>query len=154
PSNRKSESFQDLRTVLSAIEVKIPAKLADDGKEVTTDLLKLFYGNRDTLINGVTNKVGASDAESFFFFNVCPKLQVHGLAVNERVAGVRYRRYAITALGSAFLADMEKRLLLATERTKEVSAHREAATATSAFDESATGKSRKPGKASAKSRSV
>jgi hypothetical protein len=49
---------------------------------------------------------------------VCPKLQVHGLAINEKVAGVRYRRYAVTPLGSAFLADMEKRIVLNKERQK------------------------------------
>ena len=52
----------------------------------------MFYKNRDKLINGVTNAANASEAETFFYHNVCPKLQVHGLADNEKVAGVRYRR--------------------------------------------------------------
>ncbi|CAM4045665.1 DUF4062 domain-containing protein [Bordetella muralis] len=110
-STKQAETFAELREVLGAIDIKIPAKLAD-GTETTVDLLSIFYSNKDTLISGVTNRIGGSDSESFFFFNVCPKLQVHGLAVSEKVAGVRYRRYTITPLGSAFLADIEKRHLL------------------------------------------
>lgn len=110
-SSKKTESFKELREILSEIDIKVPADLAN-GEETTVDLLSIFYGSRDTLINGVTNQSGSSAAQSFFFFNVCPKLQVHGLVVNEKVAGVRYRRYAVTQLGSAFLADMEKRIIL------------------------------------------
>ncbi|HQS65245.1 MULTISPECIES: DUF4062 domain-containing protein [unclassified Acidovorax] len=117
-SNKQAETFKELRKVLAGIEVKVPANLAD-GKESTSDLLSIFYGNRDTLVSGVTNQNGAGAAESFFFFNVCPKLQVHGLAINEKVAGVRYRRYAVTALGSAFLANMEKQFVLAKQQQDE-----------------------------------
>ncbi len=116
-SSKKSESFKELREVLAGIEVKVPANIAG-GNETTIDLLTIFYGNRDTLVGGVTNRNDVSDAESFFFFNVCPKLQVHGLVVNEKVAGVRYRRYAVTQLGSAFLADMEKRIVLGKKERK------------------------------------
>jgi hypothetical protein len=151
-SVKQSESLQELRRVLKAIEVKIPANLAN-GKETTSNLLNLFYGNRDTLVNGVTNKIDADDAETFFFFNVCPKLQVHGLAVNEKVAGVRYRRYAITPLGSAFLADMEKRLLLEKERAKSASpAPKPAANASAPTASSPRKGSRKSAKPKAKAR--
>lgn len=142
--NKQAESFQELRKVLEGIEVKIPADLAD-GKEAITDLLTLFYGNRDTLVNGVTNQHGAGAAETFFFFNVCPKLQVHGLAVNEKVAGVRYRRYAVTQLGGAFLADMERRLVLAKQKKLE-DAPKKAAT------EVATPEPKQPSKKSAAKR--
>jgi hypothetical protein len=117
-ANKQSESFQELGKVLAAIRVKIPADLAN-GKETTTDLLALFYANRDTLVNGVTNQSGINAVQSFFFYNVCPKLQVHGLAVNEKVAGVRYRRYAVTPLGGAFLADMERRSVLTQQEKQE-----------------------------------
>lgn len=116
----QAELFAELREVLKAIDIKIPAKLGE-GTETTIDLLNLFYGNKDRLISGVTNQHGASEAESFLFFNVCPKLQVHGLTLNEKVAGVRYRRYAVTPLGNAFLADMEKRHLLLKTPAKAVS---------------------------------
>lgn len=111
---RQADSFQELRKVLRAIEVKIPASLAN-GAESKADLLTLFYENKETLVNGVTNASGASEAQAFFYFNVCPKLQVHGLIVNEKVPGVRYRRSAVSALGTTFLAEMERRLLLETQ---------------------------------------
>lgn len=112
---KKIESFKELQEILIGTEIKIPASLAE-GKETTATLYSIFYGSRDTLVNGITNHNGASPAESFFFFNVCPKLQVHGLMVNEKVTGVRYRRYAITQLGNAFLAEMEKQAVLGKKR--------------------------------------
>jgi hypothetical protein len=112
-TSKQAESFKDLRKVLSAIKVKIPASLTSDKEEKEHDLLSLFYRNKETFITGVTNAASSNDdVEIFYFYNVCPKLQVHGLTVNEKVAGVRYRRYAVTHLGSAFLADMERRLVL------------------------------------------
>lgn len=116
-TSEKSEgTFAELRQVLGAIEVKIPAKLAD-GKEAVASLLTLFYGNKETLVNGVTNATNSSEAESFFFFDVCPKLQVHGLVESEKVPGARYRRCAVSSQGRAFLADMERRMLLTKKET-------------------------------------
>lgn len=121
-SNKKAESFKELKTVLAGIDIKIPANLAN-GEEKKVDLLGLFYGNRDALVGGITNHVDASDTDIFFFYNVCPKLQVHGLVVNEKVAGVRYRRYAVTELGNTLLAEIEKQIVLSkkNEKTKKSS---------------------------------
>ncbi|HHC5061571.1 TPA: DUF4062 domain-containing protein [Aeromonas veronii] len=116
-SNKKSESFKELKAVLAGIHIKIPAKLAN-GEEKKVDLLTLFYGNRDALVGGITNQMDSSDTDIFFFFNVCPKLQVHGLVVNEKVAGVHYRRYAVTELGNTFLAEIEKQIVLGKKNEK------------------------------------
>lgn len=110
-SSRDGESYSELQKVLRAIEVKVPATL-NGGAETKVDLLSLFYYNKDTFITGVTNAHGVDKTESFLFYNVCPKLHVHGLVENEKVAGVRYRRYAVTKQGGAFLAEMERRILL------------------------------------------
>lgn len=111
------QKFVELQKILSGIEIKIPAILAK-GKEKTVDLLTIFFGNKDILINGVTNSIQASDAESFFYHNVFPKLQVHGLAINEKVPGVRYRRSCVSPAGSAFLAQLERTFLLADKKEK------------------------------------
>ena len=50
--------------------------------------------------------------DSFLYFNVCPKLQIHGLVENEKVASVQYRRFAITKKGIQFLAYIEKKKVL------------------------------------------
>lgn len=112
------EELSELRKVLEAIDVKVPAKLAGGDKDIDRDLLSLFYKNKEKFLTGVTNAHGINDVESFFFYSVCPKLQVHGLAVNEKVAGVRYRRYAITPLGNAFLAEIERSHLLGKIQTE------------------------------------
>lgn len=124
--SKRTESFKELREVLSGIDIKIPADLTK-GKETTASLLDIFYGSRDMLINGISNQSGSSTAQSFFFFNICPKLQVHGLMVNEKVTGVRYRRYAVTQLGSNFLADMEKQIVLDKKKTNAKPAPADAA---------------------------
>ncbi len=109
--SRQHEEFAELTKVLSAIEIKVPADLAN-GNEYTTSLLKLFNDNKEAFITGVTNSANASAAENFFFHNICPKLQVHGLIANEKVPGVRYRRSAVSTKGHSFLAEMERRRLL------------------------------------------
>lgn len=104
----QADSFQEIAGMLKAIDIKIPAKI-NNGRDASNDLLNIFVNNRDTIISGVTNAARGSDIEGFFYFNVCPKLQVYGLVENEKVAGVQYRRYAITKAGVAFLADFDRR---------------------------------------------
>ena len=102
------EDFSEIAKILESVEIKIPAKI-NKGKEGKTNLYNIFLNNRDTIINGVTDAANGTDFEGFFFFNICPKLQIHGLTEIEKVAGVRWRRYNITKKGTAFLADFERR---------------------------------------------
>ena len=73
-------------------------------------VLDLTLACRDVLMSGLTNQMGMSDVQNFIFFTLCPKLQTYDLVQNEKVAGVKYRRYAITKKGTQFLAYMDKRL--------------------------------------------
>jgi hypothetical protein len=100
----------ELLDVLKAIEVTVPAKITKD-QDVVRSLFSIAYNNRDRLINGVTNAAFATDSESFFYFNILPKLQAHGLADNEKVAGAKYRRSFLNKKGQAFFAAVEKRIL-------------------------------------------
>jgi Domain of unknown function (DUF4062) len=129
------DSFKELRKVLAAIDVKVPAKVVGMNEDLDIDLLRIFFNGKESFVNGITNAHGIDAYDTFMFYNVCPKLQVHGLTINERVAGVRYRRYAITQLGSAFLADMERTLVLAKSNTPAAPA---AAKAKVAPDKSST----------------
>lgn len=110
--------FAELTKILQAVDVKIPASLAG-GKEVSNDLLSIFYKNKETLINGVTNSAFSSEAESFFYHNICPKLQIHGIVDNEKVTGVRYRRSFVTKRGNAFLSFLDKTFLLNEKKEKD-----------------------------------
>lgn len=114
----KPDNFVELENILKKIEIKIPANLSD-GNEKISNLLRIFYNNKDTLINGVTNAASVSAAESFFYHNVCPKLQVHGLVINEKVPSVRYRRSYVSPSGNAFLAQMERVIHLADYEDKD-----------------------------------
>ena len=73
----------------------------------------ITFNNKDFLINGVTNGIGASGGEQFLYHNVLEKLQVHGIADNEKVPGVRYRRSFLNKTGRAFVAELERRALRA-----------------------------------------
>lgn len=103
------DEFNELEEILRNIEIKIPAKAA--GKEGVNDLLSIFYATRDSLITGITNKYDISDAQSFLYHNICPKLQIYGLISNEKVPGVQYRRSYVTELGKRFLAQVERKQL-------------------------------------------
>lgn len=111
------EDFEELANILRSIEVKIPGKV-NYGKDGTQTLFEIFANNREIIISGVTNSAAGSDLEEFFYFNVCPKLQVYGFVENEKVAGVQYRRYAITKTGTSFLAEYDRRLLKLRQKGK------------------------------------
>lgn len=105
PSQRVDELIQILRDT----EVNIPESLVDGKIGVKNDLLSVLLGNSHHLLNGVTNAYNIGEGEQFLYFSVCPKLMVHGLADNEKVVGVRYRRSFITDKGESFLSQIEER---------------------------------------------
>jgi hypothetical protein len=115
PNASSSEKeFSELIDLFTSIKVdikslkrsyEIPSKLPDQ-----MPLLDLAITFKDTLMSGVTNGYGIDEVTSFVFFTICPKLQTYDIVQNEAVAGVRYRRYAITKKGTQFFAYLEKRL--------------------------------------------
>ncbi|EJF7266476.1 DUF4062 domain-containing protein [Vibrio parahaemolyticus] len=111
-SKVKNEDFDELIEVLKATEVIVPAKLTSDDNEMTISLLSIFEQKKESIITGVTNSLNSTDLSSFLYFNVCPKLQIHGLVVNEKVASVQWRRFSITQKGTELLAYLAKQKLL------------------------------------------
>lgn len=111
--SRNESRFEEIEKILDAIEIKVPAEVTDVKKEFKTSLLKLFRSNQEALITGVTNSSAVGPGESFYYHNICPKLQVHGLVANEKIAGVRYRRSYVSRLGEEFLSYLDKKALLA-----------------------------------------
>ncbi|WP_145944064.1 hypothetical protein [Fuerstiella marisgermanici] len=63
---------------------------------------------RDSLVTGIDNQYGMKPIDQFLYFNVLPKIEVHGLATSEKVAGVKFRRKALTPKGHAFLAYIDR----------------------------------------------
>ncbi|SEP46754.1 DUF4062 domain-containing protein [Pseudomonas sp. Snoq117.2] len=106
-----SSTLEETLEILKAIEVKIPENLTEDGQERKTTLLEIFKSQKESFITGVTNKANGGAAMSFLYYNVAPKLQIHGLMVNEKVAGVMWRRFSITQKGVELLAYLDKKSL-------------------------------------------
>jgi Domain of unknown function (DUF4062) len=109
PSNSEID-YSDLVEILKETVVRIPAELANHQEDIKRSLLEIFIKNQEALISGVTNQHDANETEIFYYYNIMPKLQVYGLAVNEKVVGVRYRRSYITQAGLNFLARTNKKL--------------------------------------------
>ena len=107
-----SSEFDELEKILNSIEIKIPPKLVNDKEDVVQNLFILFITVQETLVTGVTNQSQQADSVYFLYNNVCPKLQIHGLVQNEKVASVRWRRFSITKKGQDFLAHLEKKKML------------------------------------------
>lgn len=111
-SNDEEAEFLELTKVLRAIEIESKLFVTPDGQPLKGDLLNIFQANADLLVNGVTNEsvsgVAVEEAQRFFYFTVCPKLQIHKLMLNTPVSGVRYRRYSITKKGTDLLAYLQK----------------------------------------------
>lgn len=107
-----SSEFDKLKTILDSVEIKIPPKVVNGKEDVVQTLFTLFISVQEILVTGVTNQTQQEEAVYFLYNNVCPKLQIHGLVQNEKVASVRWRRFSITQKGQEFLAHIEKQKLI------------------------------------------
>lgn len=105
------KEFEELKELLKSIQITIPGELTKDGEEFENSLYDLFISNKDSFITGITNQIDSGETASFMYHNLCPKLQIHGLVINEKVAGVRWRRFSVTKRGNEFLAYLEKKKL-------------------------------------------
>ncbi len=123
PTTRSNASgdddFKALLDILTEIEVVIPAALTSAKEESKMSLLELLLGNKDVLVSGVTNAYGAGDVAEFYYHNVYPKLQIHGLSDNEKVVGAKYRRSFVNKDGQKFLAWLERRRIANKKRDEQ-----------------------------------
>lgn len=108
-SNRQDEEFRELIAALTDLEITTKVfNEAEAAPAVTVPVLRIFDVMRDSLITGVTNKAGSSDIQQLLYYNVCPKLEMHGLAAIEKVTGMTWQRYRLTAKGKALLVFFDK----------------------------------------------
>lgn len=108
------KEFEELIKILHGIEIKVPENVSGDSDDSRT-LYSVFLAAKEPIITGVTNQGGGNKPTSFIYHNVCPKLQIHGLVTNEKVAGVRYRRFTISKKGNDLLAYIERKSILSKE---------------------------------------
>ncbi|MEH8295433.1 DUF4062 domain-containing protein [Klebsiella pneumoniae] len=101
--NNKDSEFRELAEVLNEIKITIPKTQTKADNDIETNLLNIFVTCKDSFVNGITNDINMKDWENFLFYEVSPILKIHGLMENEKVTGVRYRRYVTTELGTKLL---------------------------------------------------
>lgn len=104
-------AFDELLRVLLATKILVPNHLTSEKKDREMDLFSVFWSTHETFLSGITNEYGMGEDRNWLFFTVAPKLQIHGLVGNEKVAGAKYRRVATTKLGDEFLAYYDRRQL-------------------------------------------
>lgn len=131
-SSASEEEFAELFDLFSSMNIDMTtAKQSFKNASRIPDkvsMLRLALSLKDMLMTGITNQIGMTDLQSFVFFTLCPKLQIHELVQNEKVAGARYRRYAITKKGTQFFAYVEKMLHEQKKRTTGSAASKKKAT--------------------------
>lgn len=119
---KESQEFEEIYNVLFETKIDITGikSKITNGPDLPDeiDVLNLAISFRDMLMRGVTNQIDMSDTDSFVFFTLCPKLQVHDLVFNEKVPSVRYRRYAVTKKGIKFFSYVDKKLLQSKTKAK------------------------------------
>lgn len=120
-TNEKDTEFKELREVLIAKKITVPADFCGDEKELETNLLRVFVAYQRPLINGITNNIGMEDLAHYLYFTISPMLKIHGLMENEKVTGAKYRRYVISEKGSQLLSYIE-RMKVKREKEQEVQA--------------------------------
>ncbi|MND34516.1 hypothetical protein D3C80_251350 [compost metagenome] len=119
PSKNKleyRENYTDLMRIMKSVNVNIPEVILDEYVINEKNLFNVSYRFINRLTTGVTNKAaGATDLSRFLYFNIFPKLQLHGLATTESVPGVSYRRAYLTEKGLNFFASYEAEKTFANE---------------------------------------
>jgi len=115
------KEFSELFELFTTMMVNIKASKSSFGNSEDlpdeVSLLDLAVSFKDMLMRGVTNQINIGEVESFAFFTLCPRLQTYDLVQNEKVAGVRYRRYAVTKKGVQFFAYIEKMMHISKSKT-------------------------------------
>ncbi|EKO3926134.1 DUF4062 domain-containing protein [Vibrio metschnikovii] len=107
------DDFEETIKILEAIKIDIPKDFVEKFGETKADLFRIFNWLKSNLVTGITNQYGIDDLTSFVYSNICPRLQIHDLVVNEKVASVKYRRFALTKKGQDLLAYIERKKLSA-----------------------------------------
>ncbi|ATQ42465.1 DUF4062 domain-containing protein [Caulobacter mirabilis] len=106
---KPSDKVQETINILHDQKITVPANVMATGEDWETTALHFFVSNRENLINGATNSINSSDAETFMYGKIAPKLIVHGVMENEKVPGARYRRSSVTKFGQSVLAELDRR---------------------------------------------
>ena len=107
-SSNDQLDFDDLIDVFSNMILKTD-RLSTSGDVEEYRMIDVIEAHKGTLIAGVNNRMGMTDRQRLFFFNILPKLAIHDLAENVALQGVQYRLFKINKRGLKFLAFIDKK---------------------------------------------
>lgn len=99
------DDFAELEKVLTSIKILVPNNIYDPPKndDEYKTLQELLLMASDLLVKGITS-TNSGNYGRFLYGKVFPKLQVHGLAEDEKPTGVPYRRSFLNKDGQKYLA--------------------------------------------------
>ena len=103
--------FSELRTVLSEINLDISSIKTSEDEPNTLSLLDITFRFKDALAAGIKTQSTNSEMMKFIIHKLCPKLLIYELVQIEKVTGVIWRRYTLTAKGKRFLANIESNMI-------------------------------------------
>lgn len=83
---------------------------------VRRSVLEWFVLMQRHFVLGISNKYNMSPAANFLFFRIGPHLNIHGLAEDQKVSGVRWRTLKTTRKGNEFLAHIQRELAHASDQ--------------------------------------
>jgi hypothetical protein len=101
------EELAELVNLLISIKIETSV-FSDDSTSQSLSLFSILTSLRGPMITGITNNVGMQPRAQLLFYNVYPKLEVHGMAAIEKVGGAKWQRYRLTPKGMAVLAYIDK----------------------------------------------
>jgi hypothetical protein len=100
-----AEQLSELRDLTSKESVNIP-KEHGGGKEGTVDLYSAFISTAEHFAGGqVTNSINNSKGMHFLYFNLAPKLALHGLVEQKKAPTGKYGQFYLTDLGKRVVAN-------------------------------------------------
>jgi len=100
--------FDDLIEVFSNMIIRTEQLTSNETMEEYR-MIDIIESHKGALIAGVNNRMGMTNRQKLFFFNILPKLAIHDLAENVALQGVQYRLFRINKRGLKFLAYLDKK---------------------------------------------
>ncbi|MBD8498642.1 DUF4062 domain-containing protein [Paenibacillus arenosi] len=100
-------TFEELQETLSKIKIEFPKELSSKENLSAKSILNLFFILKDDFATGITNQANISEAQSFVYYSIAPRLMTFKLLEKVKVAGVRYEKIQMSNLGFKFLKMLE-----------------------------------------------
>jgi len=101
------KEFQEIEKIYNKETVEVFYN--EDDKPYT--MIEIIHKYKTKLVAGFHNNYQLDGIGKIFFFNILPKLAIHGLASMNKVPNARYQHFALNEKGCRFVAYLEKKEL-------------------------------------------